>query len=129
MVNVGLTISRGRMSPCFPGTDLLVVSADGGAAKGKTVATMGWHPLAWGQELMRRNVGTLLCAGMDQFLWGALRGHGIQVVPEVVGDPSRALERWRSGELKAPEQWPPCPARGRRQCRGRVRARRGKGHR
>ena len=106
-MNVGLAVSSGRVAPCLPGAELWVVSLGGNREERKTVTTVGWHPLAWPRELMMSNVDTLLCSGIDQFLWGALHGYGIEVVPEAVGHAEEVLEQWRCGRLAAPRVWPP----------------------
>jgi predicted Fe-Mo cluster-binding NifX family protein len=55
---------------------------------------------------MRRDVTILLCAGVDQFLWGVLQGHGIEVVPDAIGSADDVIEQWRSGKLTVPQMWP-----------------------
>lgn len=107
-VNIGLTVSNGRMSPCFPGVDLWILGSGNDIEEKHVVNTRNWQALGWGQELMRRNVTTLLCAGVDRFCWGALQGYGIEVVPVAVGSPNQVLEQWRNGELTPPDM---CPSR------------------
>ena len=104
-----MTTTRERMAPCLPGAELWILDENDEVRVHKTVTTAGWHALAWGGELMRRDVGILLCSGIDQFLWGALQGYGIQVIPNAMGMPNKALEQWRSGELTALQMWPPYP--------------------
>ncbi|AKJ63408.1 hypothetical protein [Kiritimatiella glycovorans] len=106
------------MAPCFAGTRLLVVDTGASPDAGAEVSTRGWHPLAWGRELMRRDVGTLLCAGIDPATWSAIRGHGIDVVPHAAGTPEGVLEAWRTGALHPAEPWPE-PVFGGRRGRGR----------
>lgn len=127
-MNTAMTTSRGRMAPCFPGVELLILGPRRAVGQHLKVSTTGWQPLAWGQELMCLDVSVLLCAGIHRFLWGVLQGYGIQVIPNVLGDPRDILARWRSGSLPLPRNWPfypdPFPGGGRR---GRRRFRGGKG--
>ena len=121
-MNIGLTTSHGRMAPCFAGTDLWVVGADDDAAAHRVVSTAQWRPMFWGHELMRRDIGLLLCAGIDRFLWGAFQGFGIRVIPDTTGTPEDVVAQWRAGRLVPPPMWPPCRGtggwgRGRRRCR------------
>ena len=94
------------MSPCFPGVNLWILGVEIQMEQKQVADTENWHALAWGQELMRRNVNVLLCAGMDRFLWGSLQGHGIEVVPDAIGLPVEVVEQWRSGKLTVPQMWP-----------------------
>jgi len=97
------------MAPCFGGVELQIVEGDEDLRDGHIVSTHGWHPLAWGRELMRRDVALLLCAGIDQATWAALRGHGIQVIPNAIGDPATVFATWRNGSLIPPGLWPAYP--------------------
>lgn len=125
-MNTGLVTQNHRMAPCYPGADLWVVGADSELDEARCVSTSGWHPLAWGRELLRLDVTELLCVGIDRFLWGALNGYGIRVVPNAIGTAQDVLELWRRGELQVPAMW--VPGSGRRQ-RGRGRGRRHRGGR
>ena len=111
-MNRALTTSHGRVAPCLPGVELRIFRPRQGWDEGQVISTAGWDPLAWTNELLRRDVRTLLCAGIDQFLWGALRGYGIQVVPTVMGVPEDVLRFWDSGRLEVPQSWPPYPGAG-----------------
>ena len=102
-MNVALTTSHGRMAPCFSGVDLRVIGAQSDLEAGEVVATRAWHPLVWGRELMRRDVNTLLCAGIDQVVWAGIRGYGIQVIPNAMGDPGQAWNQWLTGHLAVPQ--------------------------
>ncbi len=55
---------------------------------------------------MRRDVGTLLCAGIDLPKWNGIRGHGIRVVPDAMGEPAVVLNSWCNGQLQLPPEWP-----------------------
>lgn len=105
-MKVALTTGQGRMAPCFAGADLRLVEEGKGYREADVVATHGWHPLAWGHELMRRDVDMLLCDGIDQSVWGAVQGHGIQVIPTVSGDAEQIFEQWSQGKLITPPLWP-----------------------
>jgi hypothetical protein len=119
-MKVALAISHGRVAPCFAGVPLCVVDDDA-STKGdaradlrdaEAVATEGWHPLAWGRELMRRDVGLLLCAGIAPGTWAATQGHGIKVIPDAMGEADAVLAAWRSGHLTPPQMWPVTPNGG-----------------
>jgi predicted Fe-Mo cluster-binding NifX family protein len=120
-MNIGLTVVSGRVSPCFRGVNLWILGDHAGLERKCVAETQDWGDLAWGQELMKRDVSVLICAGLNQFLWGALKGHGIDVVPNAVGEPDEVLGQWQRGALPSPSVWPP---HGRNGCR-RVRLRSG----
>lgn len=126
-MNIGLTVSKRRISPCLSGVSLWIVGDDGDMDDRLEIDTLGWEALAWGRELMRRDVGLLFCAGLDQFLWGALQGNGIDVVPDAIGDPSDVVGQWRRGELKLSSEWPRHLRGGGRRERNRARCRRRRG--
>ena len=111
-MNIGLTVRGERMAPCFPGTDLWVLPLDAEIAQKQIIHTMGWHPLAWGRELMQRDITVLLCAGMDQFLRGALQGYGIDVTTHVRGTPDEILTAWKNGDRTGPTMETPFIGRG-----------------
>ena len=94
------------MAPCFSGVVLTVVRPDQELTDGAGIHTSSWRPFAWRHELLEPDVSVLLCSGIYPFLWGMLRGYGIQVVPDACGDPAQVLHNWRSGVLSAPRQWP-----------------------
>ncbi len=118
-MNIGLTISRGRVSPCFSGVSLFVLGPELGMQRQED-DTGDWHALDWACELAHRNVRVLLCAGIDRFLWGALQGNGIEVVPDATGPMDEVVAQWREGKLVVPQMWPPqrCGG-GQRGSRGR----------
>ena len=118
-VKIGMTTNRDRITPCFAGVELWILAETQDLGEREVMNTEGWHPLAWPKELMRHDVSVLLCSGIDQFVWGALRGYGIQVIPNATGGAEDVLRQWRSGLLAAPQVWPPDPSRGRGGCRSR----------
>jgi hypothetical protein len=102
------------MAPCFAGADLRIVRNDAfpgpvGLRDAEAVDTHGWHPLSWGRELMRRDVGLLLCAGIDQGTWSSIKGHGIEVIPNAMGVAGVVFNAWRRGQLAPPRIWPAYP--------------------
>lgn len=130
-MKAALAISHGRMAPCFAGVELRIVeknvsSQAGGQADldaANVLYTHGWHPLGWGRELMRKDVGLLLCAGIAPGTWAAIQGHGIEVIPNAMGDANAVLAAWRGGHLAPPRLWPAYPGgvgwgRGRRRFHG-----------
>jgi hypothetical protein len=128
-MRAALVVSHGRMAPCFAGVDLQIVgdnvppqvsgqaapqaSQAGGQADldgAEVLSTHGWHPLGWGRELMRHDVGLLLCAGIASGTWAAIQGHGIEVIPNAMGDADTVLAAWRGGHLTPPRLWPAYPS-------------------
>lgn len=128
-MKAALATSHGRMAPCFAGVELLIVRDDGprpadaqvapqasqaggrvGSADAEVLSTHGWHPLGWGRELMRHDVGLLLCAGIAPATWAAIRGHGIEVIPNAMGEAGAVLDAWQSGLLDPPKLWPAYPS-------------------
>lgn len=95
LMNVAIAISQGRLAPCFKGVELWIVGPEDDVDRCRVVSTEGWAPLAWGRQLMRADVGILICAGIHHFVWGVLRGYGIQVVSNATGDPATVLSEWR----------------------------------
>lgn len=106
-MNIGLTVSHGRVAPCFPGVELWIVSSGDDIEKKQVADTRNWPAMAWGSELMRHNVSVLLCAGVDHFLFGALQGYGIEVIPDAEGSPAKVIEHWQKGALKVSNIWRP----------------------
>ena len=104
-MNVAIATAGERVAPCFAGAELWIVGPDRGIDEHRTIHTAGRDPLYWARELLRLDVGTLLCTGIDQFVWGALEGNGIRVVPEAAGAAGEVLARWRAGELRVPVTW------------------------
>ncbi len=120
---IALATSHGRMAPCFAGTDLRIVSADGEASTATVLGTEDWHPLAWGTELAMRGVDLLICAGIDLATWSAVQGHDIAVIPDAMGEAETVWKAWLAGDLAPPASWPPsaatcCGKRCRRRRRG-----------
>lgn len=109
LMKVAFATSHGRMAPCFGGVELRIVNSNADLQDARVLSTHGWHPLAWGRELMRLDVTLLMCASVDQTTWAALRGHGIQVIPNSVGDPAAVFATWRNGRLSLPQLWPVYP--------------------
>lgn len=117
-MKTALVISNGRMASCFAGVDLWLVDGDAAvpaveapteAGGAEVLPTHGWHPLAWGRELARHGVGLLLCVGIAPGTWATVRGHGIEVIPNVTGDMASVLAAWRDGKLSPPQLWPEVP--------------------
>jgi hypothetical protein len=128
-MKAALAISHGRMAPCFAGVDLRIIKDSAPTKAGEQAApqasqaggqvdldgaevlsTQGWHPLGWGRELMQRDVGLLLCAGIDQGTWASVKGHGIEVIPNAMGEAATILDAWRRGLLAPPRLWPAYPS-------------------
>ena len=111
LMKLALATSHGRMASCFGGVELRIVDDDVDLREARVLSTHGWHPLAWGRELMRRDVALLMCAGIDQATWAAVQGHGIQVIPNAIGEPATVFVAWRKGQLNPPQVWPAYPVR------------------
>lgn len=95
------------MAPIFPGIVLQLREEKDIHQVRESIHTDTWRQLSWGTQLMTRNINLLICAGIDQFLWGALRGTGIDVIPNATGTVNRAIGLWRVGLLRPPATWPP----------------------
>ncbi len=118
---VALAVRDGRLAPCLPGVDLLLVGPSGDPADAEILSTLGWSFDSWPRRLHERDVGTLLCAGIHHFMAGMMHGFGIRVVPGLAGEASEVLRLYRSGAPLAPS----FPGRGRGRGGGR-RMRRGR---
>lgn len=105
-----------------------MLDAASGTGEWSEESTAGWGALDWGRELVRRDVGLLFCAGIDRFLWGALKGNGIDVIPDAVGEPEEVLSLWQGGAFNLSGEWPHHTRGGcrRERLRGRFRCRRGR---
>ena len=116
LMKLALATSHGRMASCFGGVELRIVDDNADLREARVLSTHGWHPLAWGRELMSRDVTLLMCAGIDHATWAAVQGYGIQVIPNAIGNPETVFETWRNGHLSPPRLWPADPVgfRGRR---------------
>ena len=97
-MNIALATNRGMLAACFSGTELWVIDSNDGIEKHGTIETDDLQPVFWSRELMRNNVAALLCAGIDQFTLGALKGNGIEVVQLAASSVEEALKQWRSME-------------------------------
>jgi len=127
-MNVALTTSHGRMAPCFSGVELRMIGPQSDLKAAEIVVTRAWHPLVWGRELMRRDVDTLLCGGIDQVVCSGIRGYGIEVISDAMGDPEQVLNQWLTGRLAVPQPcsvFPEMPGLGSGRCRGQGRRFRG----
>ncbi len=116
-MKIALAARNGQVAPLFSGVEVLIYRYESGkAVLEKRVQTSDWPALAWGPNLMREDVSLLICDGLDHFLWGSLRGYGINVAPEAGGKVDEALGLWQHGKLPVPETWPPvavvCARRG-----------------
>ena len=108
-MKIGLVINHSRMGVCFAGAELRILADDTVFEKAAVVHTYGWEPLEWGRRLAEQNVELLLCAGIDLSTWAAVRGNGICVIPNLMGDARTVFETWRKGELENIKAWPPYP--------------------
>lgn len=123
----GLTVNDGRVAPCFAGVELWIVDSEGTAGAPQIFKTDDWPALTWGRELSSRNINILICSGIDRFLWGALQGVGIDVIPNVMGSCAEVIDLWKQGTLTMPQMWPaygPAVGMGRGMGRGMRRGRR-----
>lgn len=110
-MKVALTISHTKIASCFAGVELWVVDSktlpESAGGKGlQIIKTAGWHPLWWGRELCHCGVELLFCTGISRETWAAVRGHGIEVIANVTGDPAAVLDAWRKGQLHPSGLWP-----------------------
>lgn len=138
-MKVAIVVSHGRAASCFAGAEVYIVESPFPSGSELTASmlesmqiltTMDWHPLEWGSRLSAHGVGVLLCSGILPPTWAAVRGHGIRVIPNLMGTAEAVLASWFAGELQEPQFWPPNPVGfgagpgfGRRRGRGRGRRR------
>ena len=105
-MNVVLTTKNGRIAPCFTGVELWIIGPGQSAGECRVIYTAGRDPVLWARDLVRADVSTLLCTGIDMFVSGSIRGNGIQVITEAIGTVDEVLNRWRAGELKTQPIYP-----------------------
>lgn len=120
-MKLGLTVCGNRLSPYFQGVDLWIVNSEEGVSSRQVICTEQWLTFKWKDELMRRDVGVLVCSGIDHFMSGVLQGCGIEVISDMTGDPAAILKACMLGRSSMMKMKLPGAQRG----RGRRRRRRG----
>ncbi len=121
-MKVGFIVSRNRVASCFAGNELLVYSNLLELDEHEVVSTSDWQLRDWVTELMKRDVGQLVCSGIDRFLNGTLRGNGVTVSCGIVGSIDVVIDRWRQGLIVERQEY---GGRGHRCRGGRKRCRKG----
>ncbi len=96
-MKAGFITDSSRMAPCFAGNKLVVFDELSDSDKYEAIDTAGWTLRDWVTELNKRDIEQLLCAGVDQFLYGALLGNGIVVISNVIGAIDEVKEKWQKG--------------------------------
>ncbi|MCK5529099.1 MAG: hypothetical protein KAI74_05405 [Kiritimatiellae bacterium] len=104
-MKVALITSGGRMAPCFAGNELFIYDDDSGSGEHVVIDTAGWELRDWTTELIKYDIDQLLCAGIGQFLSGALFGNGIVVISNIVGVVDEVLEKWRQGLISDQQEY------------------------
>jgi len=102
-MKLAFSTNHNRMAPLFPGVTLLLVKSGLTNQMWHQVKTVGWQPAMWGKQLTYYDVDVLFCAGIEQFIYGAIRGFGIYVVPNSIGTADEVYKKWHSGSITAPE--------------------------
>jgi hypothetical protein len=119
-MKTAFVINNNRMAPCFAGNELWIYSSSADLDKHEVIDTSGWEMRDWVTNLHRSDVEKLLCAGIDNFLHGALCGNGVVVISDVAGTLDVIFDKWKSGSISEPEyyggQGRHC-GYGRKQCR------------
>lgn len=107
-MRLALVTDEGRITPVFEGSQIMLVDVSKGVFECQVINTDSWKSLSWGKHLMQYDVETLLCSGIEQFEFGMIKGHGIAIIPDAMGNVLEVLEYWRRGILKKPHLWPHC---------------------
>jgi hypothetical protein len=102
-MKLAFSTDNNKLAPLLPGVTLLLVKSGSINLFWQQVKTIGWQPILWGKQLMYYDVDMLFCAGIDQFIYGAIRGFGIYVVPNCTGTSEEVFKKWQSGSIKTPE--------------------------
>ena len=98
-MKAGFIVNINRMAPCFTGNELFVYDDSIDSSEHEVVDTAGWELRDWVTELLKRDVDQLLCSSIDQFLYGALLGNGIIVIPNVIGAIDEVKDKWQKGMI------------------------------
>ena len=116
-MKTAFVVNNNRMASCFAGNELWIYYNLADSDKYDVVDTGGWEMRDWITELYKRDVGWLLCAGIDRFLYGSLRGNGIILIPNVIGEVDEVKNKWRQGLISNNQEFG--FKRRKRCCRGR----------
>ena len=96
---VALTIEKGHVVHCFAGVEIWIVKPDQSVEERETVQTDPHQPLSCARELVRHDIGVLLCTRVDVFACGFLRGNGVHIVQGCSGSAKEVLAAWRQGKM------------------------------
>ncbi len=105
-MNLAITVDQGRITSLYLGVHIMLVVIKNQTYECRIVNTDNWSKLSWGKKLLYYDVDLLICSGIEQFLYGVIKGYGINVIPYAIGSVLEVLEHWREGELQPPGLWP-----------------------
>ena len=98
-MKAGFIVNSNRMAPCFAGNELFVYDDSVDSSEHEVIDTTSWELRDWVTALLKRDVDQLLCSSIDQFLYGALLGNGIVVIPNVIGAIDEVKDKWQKGMI------------------------------
>ena len=93
-----------RIAPVFDVGGRILVLAEGGREREEHVLSRG-EPLHRAEDLLRLDVGTLICGAISRPMQEALVAGGIKVVGFVTGDLERVITAWERGDLDESFEW------------------------
>jgi predicted Fe-Mo cluster-binding NifX family protein len=117
MSRIALHHWQGRIAPVFDVGGRILVLAEGNREREEHVLLRG-EPLHRAEDLLRLDVGTLLCGAISRPMQEALVAGGIKVVGFVAGDLEQVIAAWERGDLDETFDMPGCRGRGHVRKRG-----------
>jgi predicted Fe-Mo cluster-binding NifX family protein len=111
MSRIALHQWQDRIAPVFDVGGRILVLAEGGREREEHVLSRG-EPLHRAEDLLRLDVGTLICGAISRPMQEALVAGGIKVVGFVTGDLERVITAWERGDLDESFDMPGCRGRG-----------------
>jgi len=115
-MNIAIPLFGSRISPRFDYCqEILIVTIEKGTIiDRKTISISSLTPLQRIAELCNRNVEAVICGGINSLIHNHLKGNGISVIYDVMGEADEALNRYLVGELRSRSF---CERRRRGSCR------------
>ncbi len=117
MSRIALHHWQDRIAPVFDvgGRILLLAEGKNGPEEHVLLRSEPLHRL---EDLLRLDVGTLICGAISRPMQEALTAGGIRVVGFVAGDLGQVATAWKLGELDESFAMPGCRGRSRGRNRG-----------
>ncbi|MBE1424096.1 putative Fe-Mo cluster-binding NifX family protein [Desulfomicrobium macestii] len=117
MSRIALHQWQDRIAPVFDVGGRILLLAEGVREREEHVLSRG-EPLHRAEDLLRLDVGTLICGAISRPMQEALVAGGIKVVGFVTGDLERVITAWERGDLDESFDMPGCRGRGLGRQRG-----------